>query len=139
MARPIAEAFGRAFRDAYERAGLTQTQLAERLQAAGWVKVDQSQVSKWCRGVSVPPIEVLPDVDRACNRPLGYVLEIAGFVDAPALVARADLLRRTEPDPDDADEMRLWSLSSYSEGERRALIARLRQVRTDRSASAPAV
>lgn len=90
MARPIAEEFGRAFRQAYRDVGLTQTELAARLQAAGWVKVDQSQVSKWVRGVSVPPLDVLPDVDAACGMPRGYVLELAGFVDAPALAARTD-------------------------------------------------
>jgi transcriptional regulator with XRE-family HTH domain len=83
MARPIAEDFGRAFKHAYQAAGLTQVELARRLRARGWVKVDQPQISKWVRGVSVPPLEVLPDVDAACNRPKGYVLRVAGYVDDP--------------------------------------------------------
>jgi transcriptional regulator with XRE-family HTH domain len=83
MARPIAEEFGRAFRLAYESAGLSQVELAERLKARGWTKVDQPQISKWVRGVSVPPLEVLPDVDAACGQPKGYVLRIAGYVDDP--------------------------------------------------------
>jgi len=91
MARPIAEEFGRAFRDAYQAAGLTQTELADRLQQRGWVKVDQSQISKWVRGVSVPPLDVLPAVDDACDMPRGYVLEIAGYVDAAALVDKREL------------------------------------------------
>jgi len=81
MARPIAEEFGRAFRQAYEAAGLTQADLAKGLQARGWVKVDQSQISKWARGLVVPPLEVLPDIDAVCGRPKGYVLREAGYVD----------------------------------------------------------
>jgi transcriptional regulator with XRE-family HTH domain len=97
MARPIAEEFGRAFRLAYESAGLTQVELAARLQVRGWTKVNQAQVSKWVRGVSVPPLEVLPDVDAACGQPKGYVLRVAGYVDDPPgqgkLVAELRALR----------------------------------------------
>lgn len=81
MARPIAEDFGRAFRRAYEAAGLTQVDLADRLQQRGWAKVTQSQISKWVRGVSVPPLDILPDVDAACGKPRGYVLRHAGYVE----------------------------------------------------------
>jgi transcriptional regulator with XRE-family HTH domain len=81
VARPVAEEFGRALRAAYEAVGLSQVELARRLQERGWVRVDQSTVSKWVRGVSMPPLEVLPDVDAACGRPRGYVLRLAGYVE----------------------------------------------------------
>lgn len=93
VARPIAEEFGAAFRRAYTDAGLTQVELAERLQAQGWPNVDQRYISRWARGLVVPPLEILPAVDAACGQPKGYVLELVGFVDARAL---AD---RERPDP----------------------------------------
>lgn len=83
VARPVAEEFGRALRAAYEAVGLSQVELARRLQERGWVRVDQSTVSKWVRGVSMPPLEVLPDVDAACGQARGYVLRLAGYVEDP--------------------------------------------------------
>jgi transcriptional regulator with XRE-family HTH domain len=93
VARPYAEDFGRAIRLAYTGAGLTQAELAEGLREAGWVNVDQSLVSKWVRGLAVPPLDALPVIDAACRQPKGYVLELAGFVDVQGLA------NRERPDP----------------------------------------
>lgn len=64
-----------AFREAYETAGVSQTQIAEAL------GVDQPRVSKWARGESQPPLEKLPVIDALCGQPRGYVLRLAGYVD----------------------------------------------------------
>lgn len=64
----------RAFRLAYEQAGLTQEALAE---ATG---VRQATISKYARGETQPPLDVLEKVDRALGRPAGHVLRLAGYV-----------------------------------------------------------
>lgn len=109
MARPIAEEFGRAFRSAYEGAGLTQTDLAVALQQRGWVKVDQSQISKWARGLFVPPLEVLPDVDAVCGQPIGHVLRLAGYVEDDG----ADVETAIRNDRRLTDERKLLLIDAY--------------------------
>ncbi len=93
MARPYAEDFGRALRRAYTGAGLTQGELAERLRDSGFVNVDQSLISKWARGLAVPPLDVLPVIDAACGKSKGYLLWLAGYVDAEGLA------NQDRPDP----------------------------------------
>lgn len=80
MARPVGGRLSEAFRETYQAAGLTQTDVAEGLQARGWDKVDQSLVSKWARGMARVPLEVVPDLDDVCGVPLGHILRRAGFV-----------------------------------------------------------
>lgn len=75
-----------AFRRAYTEAGMTQAELAEGLRARGWVKVDQTYVSRWARGLVFPPIEIIPVIDEVLGRPKGYLLALAGMVDARGLV-----------------------------------------------------
>lgn len=77
-----------AFRQAYEAAGLSQQALGERL------GIDQSLISKYARGAVEPPLELLPEVDRACGQPLGHVLRLAGYVDDTA----ADVLAAIKAD-----------------------------------------
>jgi transcriptional regulator with XRE-family HTH domain len=69
--RPIAD----AFREAYQAAGISQTEIAE---ATG---VDQPRVSKWTRGESQPPLEKLPTIDALFKQPKGYILRLAGYVE----------------------------------------------------------
>lgn len=86
MARPVGGRLSEAFRQTYQAAGLTQTDVATRLQGRGWDKVDQSLVSKWARGMARPSLEVLPDLDAVCGVPLGHILREAGFVADTATV-----------------------------------------------------
>lgn len=86
MARPIAEDFGQAFRRAYTEAGLTQSDVAEALRERGWVKVNQTYVSRWARGLVFPPIEILPVIDEVVGRPRGYLLSLLDMVDPHGLV-----------------------------------------------------
>lgn len=62
----------KAFRRAYE-GRLTQTQLAE------MIGTTQGNVSKWVNGDG-PPLEMIPAIERACDRQLGFVLRAAGYV-----------------------------------------------------------
>lgn len=65
----------RAFRLAYQQAGMTQEALAE---ATG---IRQATISKYARGETHPPLDVLEKVDRALGKPAGHVLRLAGYVD----------------------------------------------------------
>jgi transcriptional regulator with XRE-family HTH domain len=87
VARPAHERFGKALQQAYKQAGLTQEDLAKRLQDRG-VNVTQSRISSWARGMYRIPPEIYADIDAACDLPLGGFLELAGLVDAQALVDR---------------------------------------------------
>lgn len=71
-----------AFRTAYEGAGLTQVDLESKLKDRGVHQADQSTISKWKRGERPIPLDVLPVVDELCGQPLGYVLRLAGYVEA---------------------------------------------------------
>lgn len=77
---------GQQIRDARERAGLTQEQLAQR------VGVTLRTVGNWERGASVPRNrlarirEVLPDLDRSDDR--GVDLRSASDVEVLAEIAR---------------------------------------------------
>lgn len=74
------EAIRRAYAGRY-----TQADLARAL------GVDQTTVSSWSRGNSRPTLEQLAALEDACDRPLGFVLRLAGFVedvvDVPGAVA----------------------------------------------------
>lgn len=72
-----------AFRTAYETAGLTQDALGER------TGLPQARISKYARGESTPPLNVLELVDAACRQPKGYVLRLAGYVDDDLDIAAA--------------------------------------------------
>lgn len=87
MARPVGGRLSEVFRSTYEAAGLTQSQLAEALQARGLVNVDQSTISKWSRGMQRVPLEVLPPTEDACGVPLGTILRGAGYVADAAAVS----------------------------------------------------
>ena len=82
-----------AFRRAYEGAGLSQQALSA---ATG---IDQSLISKYARGATQPPLDALVKVDRACGRPKGYVLRLAGYVDDD-LDIKAALASDPTPEPD---------------------------------------
>lgn len=87
MARPAYERVGAAFRTTYEAAGLRQGDVAKIL------GVDQATVSKWARGVQRIDLEYFPEIDRVCQRPLGYVLTKAGYVDPrPPVDVRAAIV-----------------------------------------------
>jgi len=73
--RPEERRLSDAFREAYEAAGVSQTQIAEAL------GVDQPRVSKWARGESEPALHQLPVIDALCGQPRGHVLRLAGYVD----------------------------------------------------------
>ena len=73
--RPTERSLSDAFREAYQAAGISQAEIAE---ATG---VDQPRVSKWARGESQPPLEKLPTIDALFQKPKGYILRLAGYVD----------------------------------------------------------
>lgn len=45
--------------------------------------VRQSMVSKWMTGSVVPDVYTINAIERACERPLGWVLIKAGLVELP--------------------------------------------------------
>lgn len=76
---------------------MTQEDLAKRLQDRG-LNITQSRVSSWERGMYRIPPEIYADIDAACELPLGGFLELAGLVDAQALVDRRNS-EKGRPDP----------------------------------------
>ena len=93
VARPAYERVGVAFRQAYEGAGLRQSDIAAAL------AVDPATISKWSRGLQRIDLEYFPEIDRVCGRPLGYVLTRAGYVD-PAPPADVPAAIAADPDLD---------------------------------------
>lgn len=83
----------RAFRQAYELAGLKQEALAE------LTGIKQAVISKYARGEVTPPPDVMEKVDIACGKPLGHVLRLAGYVKGDV-----DLAVAIERDPTFVDE-----------------------------------
>lgn len=84
-----------AFRRAYEGAGLSQQALSA---ATG---IDQSLISKYARGATQPPLDVLPKIDAACGERTGYVLRLAGYVDDDLDIAAALAVDPSFPDAED--------------------------------------
>lgn len=70
---------GDLIREARLRAGLTQTQLAERLDKA------QSEIGRWERGEVVPSLETLRRVVRACDLDVHFRLVAADDSDLSLL------------------------------------------------------
>lgn len=72
---PIAK----AIRAAYEEQGLSQVEVARRM------GVDQTRVSRLALGKwkpnHGPEPELLARIEKACERPLGWILRRAGYVD----------------------------------------------------------
>lgn len=75
---PPRERLCRAFRQAYEAADLTQEQLSE------LTGIRQATISKYARGETTPPLDVLELVDAAVGRPKGHCLRLAGYVEGDA-------------------------------------------------------
>lgn len=94
MARPAYERVGIAFRQAYEAAGLRQTDVADAL------GVDPATVSKWSRGLQRIDLDYFPEIDRLCRQPLGHVLMRAGYV-APPTAGDVEQAIRSDPKLDD--------------------------------------
>jgi hypothetical protein len=92
----------------------TQTSAAERITAHG-LRTDQTKVSAWMRGARVPNVEQLAVIEEAFDRPRGWVLAQAGFVDPAALTA-------TKPSGGDGND-------ASREHQIRALHAEVRQLR----------
>lgn len=90
-----------AIRQAY--AGrLRQVDLAER------IGVDQTAISRWSRGTSRPQLEEIAAIEAACDRPRGFVLRMAGFVDEVV-----DVLAAVAVDPALSDQGRLIVTTTY--------------------------
>lgn len=87
-------ALGQAIQAARNDAGLSQVALAEA------IGIDQPRLSRYIRGIDLVPYELLPLIDKACGRRLGFVLERAGFVDR-----EIDLETAIETVPDVIDEV----------------------------------
>lgn len=79
----------RAFRQAYEAAGLTQEKLSE------LTGIRQATISKYARGDVTPPMDALEQTDAACRRPKGHCLRLAGYVEGDA-----DSVAAIQADPD---------------------------------------
>jgi transcriptional regulator with XRE-family HTH domain len=66
----LPQAFRRAF-----KGRLTQAELADEL------GVTQGTISKWAKLTDDgPPLERLPQIEKSCDRPLGFILRAAGYV-----------------------------------------------------------
>ncbi|HEY1119935.1 MAG TPA: helix-turn-helix transcriptional regulator [Acidimicrobiales bacterium] len=70
--------------------------------------VDQTAISRWSRGTSRPQLEEIAAIEAACDRPRGFVLRLAGFVDEVVDVATAVAV-----DPALSDQGRRIVLTTY--------------------------
>lgn len=61
-----------AIRAAMDAAQLTQVQLAERMTAAGDSAVQQSQVSEWLNGKTIPTPDTMGRIGEACGVRIGW-------------------------------------------------------------------
>ena len=82
---PAPEALPRALRACYNGAGLRQTDVVERVQDGGNADlgrdfVTQPKLSRWSTGRDRPPLDVLPVIEFVCERPIGSILQAAGYV-----------------------------------------------------------
>ena len=98
------ERVAKAFRRAYESAGLSQEALSKT------TGIKQTTISKYARGEVMAPLEVLEKVDAACRRPRGHVLRLAGFVDDE----KPDVLAAIEADAELSDPDRDALLFLYN-------------------------
>lgn len=105
----------RAFRLAYEQAGLTQEALAVA------IGIRQATISKYARGETQPPLDVLEKVDQACGKPAGHVLRLAEYVAAEVDLETAILKFPAPLDP----------------GERQALLGMFRALSARHTADGP--
>lgn len=90
---------GVAIRRVYESAGLTQTELANKL------NVRQNTISRWVTGERSAALDDLNAIDKACGYKAGQVLRVAGYVEPDDLAA----VVRAEFDEEDA-----YGLLSYA-------------------------
>lgn len=94
MAKPAYERVGAAFRTAYKAAGLRQVDIADAL------GVNQSSVSRWANGLEPIEIEYFPKIDELCGQPLGYLLDLAGYVSRDPLTVEEAIARDPNLTPD---------------------------------------
>lgn len=95
-------ALGEAIQHARTDAGLSQTDLADR------VGIDQPRLSRYIRGVDLVPYDLLPLIDAACGKPKGHVLRLAGLVDEGV-----DVVAALKLDPKLGDDEREAMLLLY--------------------------
>lgn len=119
MGRPHTERLGAAIAEVLSAADLSQTELAKRLRARGYM-VDQSRISKWIRGVDIPSeVSIYPAIEQECGARLGTIFRAAGFVvDDPSDVRAAIMADPT------LDEFLKEVLLANYEGIQRALAIR---------------
>jgi transcriptional regulator with XRE-family HTH domain len=79
----MSERIGKAMRQTYMEAGLTQEEVGRR------VGVDQNTVSQWALGQQELKVYRLLDFEKACGVPPGYVLRLAGIIKDPATTEQA--------------------------------------------------
>lgn len=65
--------------------GETQAAVAQRLTDGGMNAVSQTTVSAWRRN-RVPSLDQMRQIEGIYEKPLGWILQRAGFVDAAALL-----------------------------------------------------
>jgi transcriptional regulator with XRE-family HTH domain len=56
---------------------------------AGILDVNPSTVSRWIAGEYLPTLDDIAAVEQACNRPLGWILHLAGYVEDVTTVEQA--------------------------------------------------
>jgi len=110
MAEPIGGRLSAEFRRVYEDAGLTQTDLAEKLE------INQATVSEWARGTTLPRVTALPMIERICGVPRGTILRRAGFVDDIELQTIEDVIN-ADPVLSDPDKKHLLSYYQFIRAE----------------------
>lgn len=100
----IAERVADAVRELYAAAGLSQTELAER------VGMDQTTVSRLARGVRPPTTIELVELEHAAGRPRGWVLARAGLLEVDRFV---DVESAIVGDPELGEAGRVALLAAY--------------------------
>lgn len=90
-----------AIRQCYE-GRTTQVELAAKLAK------NQSTISKWVRGENEPTLEEIASLERACDRPAGWILIAGGFVDVPSTTSDA-----INQDPSISDTLRELLMEQY--------------------------
>jgi transcriptional regulator with XRE-family HTH domain len=119
-------ALAAAIEDCYRGRGLTQARLAE------LVGVDQSTISNLKRGVYEPTPSQIAALEKACDRPPGWVLRQAGFVAESRTVLDAIAV-----DPDLDDVWRDSLTASYEVAVKRTRANRRAEQRNGRGRGEP--
>lgn len=94
MAEPSPITLGEAIARALD-GRLSQAELARKMEIA------QPNVNRWVKNVYAPSHDDIARIEDLCERPRGFILIAAGYVECPANVTVAEAIER-DPDLDDS-------------------------------------